>query len=43
MFVNIMRELYSFFLVGGIVVNYIVEFVVCWIIFLIVIGLYMSI
>ncbi|MEY8348975.1 PepSY domain-containing protein [Bacillus cereus] len=42
-FANIMRELHSSLLVGGTVVNYLVELAACWTIFLIVTGLYMSI
>ncbi|KFN01808.1 PepSY domain-containing protein [Bacillus clarus] len=42
-FSNIMRELHSSLLVGGTVVNYLVELAACWTIFLIVTGLYMSI
>ncbi|MBO1581335.1 PepSY domain-containing protein [Bacillus sp. XF8] len=42
-FANIMRELHSSLLVGGTVVNYLIELAACWTIFLIVTGLYMSI
>ncbi|MEN1937558.1 PepSY domain-containing protein [Paenibacillus sp. 102] len=42
-FASIMRELHSSLLVGGTIVNYLVELAACWTIFLIVTGLYMSI
>ncbi|MBG9735245.1 PepSY-associated TM helix domain-containing protein [Paenibacillus alvei] len=41
-FGNIMRNLHSSLLVGGTVVNYMVELAACWAVFLIISGLYMS-
>ncbi|NEW06711.1 PepSY domain-containing protein [Paenibacillus sp. SYP-B3998] len=41
-FSNVTRNLHSSLLVGGTVVNYLVELAACWAVFLIVTGLYMS-
>lgn len=41
-FSNVMRETHSSLLVGGTVVNYLVELAACWTIFLLLTGLYMT-
>lgn len=41
-FSNMMREIHSSLFVGGTVVNYLVELVACWAIFLLFTGLYMT-